>query len=56
MRQFNKVPGDADTAGPGTTFLDFLIYFLFGGKLLFNFVLVSALQGYESVIIIHISV
>ena len=37
MRQFNKVPGDADTAGPGITFLDFLNLFFIWWKIAFQF-------------------
>ena len=36
-------------------FFFFLIYFLIGGKLLYNIVLVSAIQQYKSAGIMHLS-
>ena len=41
--------------GPDLGIGNFLIYFLTGGKLLYNVVLVSAVQQLKSAIIIHIS-
>ena len=41
--------------GQGRFFFFFLIYFLIGGKLLYNIVLVSAIQQYKSAGIMHLS-